>query len=252
MEPHIETSTTVHYECDKCEDTGWIHYVKDGYSYSCPCDCVRMRSARKRIEDSGLAGEIKRLTFDSYRVYEPWQEKIKTSVQGYVDKIMEMDGTNERKPWLFIGGNSGAGKTHICTAACGKLLENGYPVIYMQWIPEVRRLKESIGDDDAYEELIDRYAGAKILYIDDLFKQTTKDAPRPTDADVRIAFEIINARYIANLPTIITSEWHLVPELLSVDEGTFSRVYEKTKEGGFNFKIARDSSKNMRLRMEGE
>ena len=50
-----------------------------------------------------------------------------------------------------------------------------------------------------------------------------------TEADIKIAFTILNARYIRNKPTIISSEWDLVDQLLEADEGVFSRVYERCK-----------------------
>ena len=60
---------------------------------------------------------------------------------------------------------------------------------------------------------------------------------------MRVAFELINHRYNAGKPTIITSEWYLT-ELLEVDEGTFSRVYEKSK--GYQLTINRSAEKNRR------
>ena len=48
----------------------------------------------------------------------------------------------------------------------------------------------------------------------------------PGMAEVWLAFEIINYRYIKNLPTIISSEWR-IRELDTIDEAIASRIYEK-------------------------
>lgn len=62
---------------------------------------------------------------------------------------------------------------------------------------------------------------------------------------IKIAFTIINARYLMNKPTIISSEWDLVNQLLPADEGVFSRVYERCK--GNRLTIERKMENNYRL-----
>ena len=62
---------------------------------------------------------------------------------------------------------------------------------------------------------------------------------------MRVAFELLNARYNRGLPTLISSEW-LSAELLTVDEATFSRVLERAK--GFTLDIARQENRNFRTR----
>ena len=61
---------------------------------------------------------------------------------------------------------------------------------------------------------------------------------------MRVAFELLNARYNRGLPTLISSEW-LSAELLAVDEATFSRALERAK--GFTLDIARQEGRNFRI-----
>ena len=68
----------------------------------------------------------------------------------------------------------------------------------------------------------------KVLYIDDLFK--TGKGQQPTTGDVNLAFELINARYNdSRLLTVIASE-RSINEILDIDEGVGSRIYERAKE----------------------
>jgi DNA replication protein DnaC len=98
--------------------------------------------------------------------------------------------------------------------------------------------------------MVDKYTDCAVLYIDDLFKQTYHGTPILTDADVKIAFTIFNARYLESKPTIISSEWDL-ETLLEADEGVFSRVYERCK--GYTFSVPRDVKYNYRLaRLRGQ
>lgn len=146
-----------------------------------------------------------------------------------------------REGRIFITGN--CGKTHICTAICGELLKRNVEVVYMQWLDESRRLKSYINEPD-FDSLVDKYTDCKVLYIDDLFKQTYHGTPVLSDADIKMAFTIFNARYLQNKPTIISSEWSL-ESLLDSDEGVFSRVYERCK--GFTVNVPRDMKYNYRL-----
>ena len=61
---------------------------------------------------------------------------------------------------------------------------------------------------------------------------------------MKLAFEIFNARYITGLRTVISCEWDLL-DLVDMDQGTFSRVYERCRK--FVVCVAPDRSKNHRL-----
>lgn len=150
-------------------------------------------------------------------------------------------------PWLYVGGNPGSGKTHICTAVCGELLKHNIGVKYMQWLDEARKLKAGVNDED-FEDSVSGYTAVSVLYIDDLLKQKYSPDPTFTEADIKIAFTILNARYIMNKPTIISSEWSLLDHLLPADEGVFSRVYERCK--GYTVTVDRNPQNNYRLRRE--
>jgi DNA replication protein DnaC len=108
------------------------------------------------------------------------------------------------------------------------LLKRRVSVKYAHWQDVSRKLKASANDDD-FDELISEYVNAQVLYVDDLLKQKYTKEPVFTDADIKIAFAIFDARYYRNKPTIITTEWDLVNQLLPADEGVFSRVYERCK-----------------------
>ena len=140
----------------------------------------------------------------------------------------------------------GCGKTHICTAVAGKLLYEK-PVIYVIWPQISKKLKAIVNDAEEYDKEITKLETIAVLYIDDMFKPVPDEnggKRMPTGADVKLAFEIINYRYINRLPTIISSEWGL-EELTDMDEATGSRVAERSR--GFNMMVGRDRKRNYRL-----
>ena len=193
-----------------------------------------------RLKKSGLKNIIKDYTFDKYEAEEPWQQTLK-------EAAMEYANAKQPEGWFFLGGQSGCGKTHLCTAVCRKFLLEGRRVMYMLWRDEIVKLKGLVNDAVQYGELIDKYKKAEVLYIDDLFKtgkNSEGEAQRPTPADVNIAFEIIN--YRSNDPallTIISSEC-TEDDLLDIDEAVGGRIIEKSTA----FSIAKNRKRNYRLK----
>lgn len=261
---------TSSYECPLCRDSGW---VDAGARTVAPCRCQAVKREKKRILESGLSRRMEVMTFDRFLAREPWQVKA----LGVVRRWMEAQGCSaggstegatrgEDSPqglpqprsqnrgldhgsgraWLFLGGAVGSGKTHLCTAACRELLRAGRAVRYMLWPEEVRALKGCVNDAEAFERLIRPLERVDVLYIDDLFKvqRSLDGSAAVTPAEVRVAFELIDARYRMDRPTIISCEW-LMDELLQMDEGVFSRVYEKSR--GFIAQIGRENGRNFRL-----
>ena len=94
-------------------------------------------------------------------------------------------------------------------------------------------------DSEYYKKFISKFQNCDILLIDDLFKG------KVNDSDVNIMFEIINYRYINNLPMIINSEF-LIDRLLYFDEALGSRIYEMCRD--YLVQIKHDIKNNYRLR----
>ena len=116
-------------------------------------------------------------------------------------------------------GQVGAGKTHLGTAICGALMKKGVAVIYMAYRNAVTKIKQNIIDESVYNRELNQYTLARVLYIDDLLKG------RLTDADINIMYEIVNYRYMNNLPIIVSTEKFL-DDLIAFDEAIGSRIIE--------------------------
>ena len=187
---------------------------------------------RKQVEDalieSGLQEAVKTKTFDSFVATEPWQKKAKHECMEYAA---------DPKGWLLLSGQSGAGKTHLCTAIVGKLIEKDIPVWYMMYRDAIDVLKGLEGSKEDREKLMNKYKKVRYLYIDDLFKGGI------SEADKRVMFALLNHRYTAHLSTIISTELS-VEELVDIDEATGGRIIEEARM----VIIQSDSGKNYRLK----
>lgn len=235
------------YDCPLCNNRGG-HYeaqLHNGFWYETfvYCKCRKIRNALSRLKQSGLKEVVHKYTFDNFEATEPWQQALKKASMDYC--------TNGNGKWLFIGGQSGCGKTHLCTAVAIKLLKKGYQTKYMLWREEAVKLKAAVNDAEEYSKMITEIKEAEVLYIDDLFK-TGKDADgrtqQPTPADINLAFEIINHRYNnKKLFTIISSECSLT-DILNIDEAIGGRIAEMAVEHGYGFSVKNDKKRNYRLR----
>ena len=234
------------YSCKLCNNNGYIfHPVEQFGSYrsvAAPCKCMKIRQTLRKLAASGLGGIIQKYTFDSYEDKEEWQVKIKNKAYKFLE-----NQTN----WFYIGGQSGSGKTHICTAMCGRLLKQHKSVSYMLWVNDVKQLKSTVMDSEEHEKLLDKYKNVDVLYIDDFFKQG-KDkygtVPQPTSAEIALAYDILNYRYLNKKYITIISSERTLSDILNIDEATGGRIYERCNFGEYILNIKSDRSYNYRLK----
>ena len=226
-------------DCKACLNRGKIaHHDNAGNIGFSDCECMKARRSIWKMEASGLKNIIKEMTFEGFHADEPWQKSAKEKAMAYAE---DMNG------WLLFCGQVGSGKTHLCTAVCRHRLLRGDEVRYMPWRDEIARIKALALDNEGREKLMADLKNAQVLYIDDLFKtgKAMDGTSNPTGADIGIAFEIINYRYINRLPTIVSTE-RTPDELLTIDEATASRIIEMAKANVLH--ISRQEKRNYRLR----
>ena len=232
------------YNCKLCQNRGnTAVLIERGGAYFDsypPCRCMEIRRSIWRLKQSGLENSIRDCTFERFEVMAPWQQTMVDTAKRYLE-----EGVQQGR-WFFVGGQPGSGKTHICTAISRQLLYES-PLRYMAWEQESKRLKAIVNDAEEYGPEIEKYKTVTVLYIDDLFKPVKDEygvRRPPTPADLKLAFEILNHRYINRLPTILSSEWYM-DELTDLDEATASRIAERC--GPFQLVIGNDKAKNHRF-----
>lgn len=235
------------YNCDICKNKGFVFFPKsysDKYNIcSRECKCMNKRRMLRHLKKSGLDSNkvLEELTFKKFIVKNLWQKNIKTTAK----KFLESENC-----WLYTGGQSGCGKTHICTAICSEFLNQDKSVFYMLWVNESKNLKNTINDYEKHNELLDRCQKADVLYIDDFFKSgKDKDGKiqKPTSADIQLAYDILNFRYCNSKLIIIISSERLLNDILEIDEAIAGRIYERANKGEFVISIGKDSEKNQRI-----
>lgn len=223
-------------DCPVCENRGYVIVKNEnGILVTRECSCMNERRSMRALRTSGMADMVSRYTFDNYQTPDRERQELKQAAQDFC--------ANDTG-WFYIAGKSGSGKTHLCTAICAELIRRGKRTHYMLWRDESVKLKGGVNDRDWYEKETKKFKTVPVLYIDDFWKsRRTDDQVRVTDADVNLAFEILNTRYNdSSLRTIISTEMSL-PEVLDIDEATGGRIYERAK--GF---VKKAPGENWRLR----
>lgn len=220
------------YDCKLCFNKGYIAKVTDESEVLAECKCLKIRDTLQRIKDSGLEDLLRAHSFRNYECSTAWQQQLKE---------MAMSFAESGRGWLFMGGQSGCGKTHLCTAVVGNFIKQGKSVRYLVWREDSPRLKALVNDKE-YTAAIDEFKKSDVLYIDDLFKQN-----EIKDADIKLAFELIDYRARNNTVTIISSELTL-DKLIDIDEALAGRIIQMSK--GFQVVVPKDKNKNYRLRKE--
>lgn len=201
-------------DCPICHNAGkLLHKGENGELHSSDCECMAKRRSLRRIKNSGMEDMLSRYTFESYET----PDATRTCIKMVAERFCKDD-----KGWFYISGRSGSGKTHICTAICSRFIESGKETYYMKWRDESRQLKALMNTDEI-EKPLEKLKRVPVLYIDDFFKGGV------SEADVRIAFEILNSRYNdTKLRTVISSEL-MIEDILDIDEALGGRIKERSK-----------------------
>lgn len=215
-------------DCPKCGGSGYIEYEKDEYTFVRDCECAEVEKAKQRLASSGISDEFQKKGFKNFddRGLEILKKAKAIGIQ-YCKDFSEI--RNSRRNSVLYMGQVGSGKTHLSMAICNNIMTvHKVGCIYMPYRDEVTRIKQTVTDSINYNNAISRFKNAPVLMIDDLLKG------KNSEADINILFEIINYRYLNNMPMVISTE-KTVDELLDYDEGTMSRVIEMAR--GYQIEI---------------
>ena len=206
-------------DCPICLNKGYVMKKKDENgendlinSYLVECSCMKKRKAISNAKKSGL-GELLEHRVANYKPYNKTTLEMRNLAIKYIKE--------KSSDWFVLLGQSGAGKTMICSAICNELLNQGKEVIYQSWNTFVSEYKHELRNADG-NKMIEKLQTCEILYIDDFFKGSQ------TEFDVKnIAYDIINYRYNNNLTTIISSEYTL-NELMDIDSAITERIKQRS------------------------
>ena len=178
------------------------------------------RRAQRLWEKSNVGEWFKTCTFDSWdNTRFPTQ---KAACMEYAESLKEINGQ-----CLFLYGQSGVGKTHLATAVANyAVYELGISAYFTTYAGMVREIQKGFKGRRYDEEQVDVEKLAKstgLLILDDLGKESI------TNWSEQILFDLVDTRYRAAAPMIITS--NMAPEELTAkyDYAAISRLISMSK-----------------------
>lgn len=236
-------------ECEICKNKGLVAFIEDGYVIQKRCECWTKRIIVTRLKNCGITKELfDKYSFKNFETTDEWQKKLKDIVIDYNNQIK-----SGQKHWLCISGQSGCGKSHLCTATFKKFLLSNIDCEYLLWndeFPKILALEKSTFEDNQikYAQKIKRLQSVDVLYIDDFLKLTDN---KYTNDSLSLAYKILNNRYINNKITILSTEFSKT-QIEQFDVAIWGRINEKTNVGKYWVTIKNDPSRNYRAKNNKE
>ena len=192
------------HKCNTPKQTRVTVFGKERTPY-CLCKCATEKrdaeeAERKRIELNRQIKQLRKMGFPDAEM-ERWtferddqsNAKISLIAHRYVDNFEQM---REKGKGLLFYGTVGTGKTFISCCIANALIDKGLPCL----VTNFARLTNTIaGMYDGKQAYIDGLNKFELLVIDDLASE------RDTEYMGEIVQNIIDARYRAGLPLIITT-----------------------------------------------
>ena len=121
---------------------------------------------------------------------------------------------------MLIGSN-GCGKTHLAAAIANHLSDQGYPVLFV-FVPYLLdHLRATYSPQSAvrYDKRFEEISEAPFLVLDGLGTESATPWAREK------LYQIFNHRYVARLPTVITTTWRVE----EIDPMLRTRILDSTR-----------------------
>lgn len=193
--------------CPICKGQGFVvldvprGHPDFGKAVPCSCTTGERRSRRMlMLERMGTMEMLQRMTFAGF-IPEPAHLPPEQAMS--LRKAMEVAQrfAADPKGWLLLSGSVGSGKTHLAAAIANVRLDAGDPVLFLVVPDLLDHLRATFSADSevTYDELFEQVRNAPLLILDDLGTQSS------TPWAQEKLFQLLNHRYNAQLPTVITT-----------------------------------------------
>ncbi len=197
--------------CPICEGLGYVRrdvpvgHPHFGKLFACSCRLQELETRRlERLRAMGNVGHLGHMSFetfvpDGYGLPPDKARNLRTAYE-WAYQFAEAP-----RGWLVLLGAYGCGKTHLAAAIANRCLERGQPVLFVV-VPDLLdhlRATFSPASPVRYDERFEDVRNAPVLVLDDLGAQSTSPWAQEK------LYQILNYRYNARLPTVITSNHDL-------------------------------------------
>ncbi|MFC1860198.1 ATP-binding protein [Chloroflexota bacterium] len=159
---------------------------------------------------------------------------------------LAFDFAKSPEGWLVFMGVTGCGKTHLASAIANYRYQANQPALFIV-VPEfLDHLRSTFSPESkvSYDEFFDQVRNAPLLIMDDFGEQSTTPWAREK------LYQVINYRYNARLPAVITTRYSLQEILEEIEGSVSSRLVDIKISTPFNI-IAPDYRGDLRSSQKG-
>lgn len=219
------------YYCGKCHTRKQCVVSLFGSDRVVPCICKCREEAIKAEEEARQQrefmqrvqryrsmgfpeSEMSNWNFDKDDGTNP---KMSTAMQNYVKHFDEF---KKQGKGLLLFGDVGTGKTFLAACVANALIDKGIPAL----VTNFARISNTVqGLFDGRQEYYDSLNRFPLLVLDDL------SAERQTEYMLEIVYNVIDARYRAKLPLIVTTNLTR-EELMNPADMRYKRIFSRLFE----------------------
>ena len=182
---------------------------------------MALQEINRNRRDAFPKAEMENWTFEHDDMSDP---RISNAMRAYVDNF---DKLHKQGKGLILYGRCGSGKTFAAACVANALLDRGRSVMVTQFSRIANTLSCMRDGKQTYLDSFNKYS---LLVLDDLGTQ------RDTEYMNEIVYTIIDARYRANLPMIITTNLS-GEDLKNPKDIAEQRVYNRILERCFPIEV---------------
>jgi len=194
--------------CPICKGLGFVYanvtLGHPDFGKAIPCRCAHEESDKEhqtRLQRySGLAELHRTMTFDNFdskrvKLLPEARENLEGAYELAINFAKSPDG------WIVLAGVNGCGKTHLAAAIANERLKAGKPVLFVVVPDFLDHLRYTFSPESkvSYDQLFESVKNAPLLILDDFGEQSS------TPWAQEKLYQVINYRYNARLPTVITT-----------------------------------------------
>lgn len=212
----------------------------------CLCKCEaekrdKEEAERKQADFGRKIKDLRRTGFPESNMQE-WtfenddmtNSRVTNAMKKYVENFDEM---KKQGKGLLLYGNVGTGKTYAACEVANALIDKGYPVLVTNFARIINALQATFEK----QEYIDSFNRFSLLVIDDL------GIERNTEFAKEQVFNIIDSRYRAGLPMIITTNLS-IDKIKKPNDIENGRIYDRILERCFPIEVSGQSRRRKAIR----
>ncbi len=197
--------------CPICGGMGYVSrdlpvgHPDFGKLFPCTCRASELRARRaETLRQMSNLETLERFTFERFH---PEGQGLSPDRQANLRRAYERARSFAHNPegWLVLRGGYGSGKTHLAAAIANSAVEQGLPVLFVTVPDLLDHLRAAFAPlaGQTYDERFEEVRSAPLLILDDLGTEHS------TPWALEKLFQLLNYRYMAQRPTVITTNQEL-------------------------------------------